>query len=151
VAWSPDGIQLATGADDATVVVCRLDDDSSSTTTLAGHADSVWPLAWNPDGALLATLPEQEDGIVVLWTVDRAGQSTPAAAFGRSYGATAVAWSPDSTRLATRSVDGTEILWQVRDDDESIAVASLNVDAPRALVHWSLRAPDSPPAPKTTP
>ena len=66
VAFNPaDADKLASGSEDKT---CKLWDmkTGSCTRTLSSHSDSVWSVAWSPDGKLLAS--GSDDGTVRIWS-----------------------------------------------------------------------------------
>ena len=66
VAWSPDGIRLASASDDNTVQVW----DASSGATLltySDHTDTVYSVAWSPDGTRIASASYDETVRVWLW------------------------------------------------------------------------------------
>ena len=73
---------------------------------LTGHQDSVWSVAFSPNGQRLATA--SGDGIARIW--DNQGNQI-ALLTGHQNWLTSVAFSPDGQRLATGSADGTARIW----------------------------------------
>jgi WD40 repeat protein len=126
VAFSPDSNALASGSDDGTVRVWDVT-TGDLLTTLEGHTDIVWSVAFNPvDGRVLAS--GSRDGTVRLWAATGAGAllqtlngETPAAAgvlppgrvFERSGSVFGVAFSADGQALASANEDGTVKVWGV--------------------------------------
>jgi hypothetical protein len=100
VAWSPDGAQLASVADDHTIILWDLA-RSQPRTTLRGHTNVVTSVAWSPDGAQLAS--GAEDRTVILWDLARGQPRTTLR--GHTRGVISVAWSPDGAQLASGSGD----------------------------------------------
>jgi hypothetical protein len=97
---------------------------------LAGYpeSDSVFSVAYSPDGVTLAT--GSQAGTVILWNVARAAAprriSTPLQ--GRDNPVHSVAFAPDGTTLATGSQDGTVILWNVADPAAPRRIGNLPPD-----------------------
>jgi WD40 repeat protein len=75
---------------------------------LEGHNDSVWSVAFSPDGALLASASNDRTG--ALWSVERGERLRLLE--GHSAPVWSVAFSPDGATLATASHDGTVRLWE---------------------------------------
>jgi WD40 repeat protein/serine/threonine protein kinase len=126
VAWSPDGGLIATGGQDATVRLWDAATGSAVLLPLQGHRDGVSSLTFSPDGGRLATAgggiqiqqPFGRDFNVNLWDVATGQNLLRFRAHDNVV--RAVAFSPDSMRLITGSVDHTARIyaafaWRVAD------------------------------------
>ena len=76
--------------------------------TLQGHGDSVWSVAWSPDGKILAS--GSGDKTVKLWEV--ATDKLLSTLQGHTDAVTSVAWSPDGKILASGSTGRMMMLWE---------------------------------------
>ncbi|MET7332808.1 WD40 repeat domain-containing protein [Nonomuraea sp. NPDC005650] len=74
---------------------------------MVGHNDSLWRLAWSPDGRRIATT--SVDSTARIW--DTTTGSCGAVLGGHTRTVESVAWAPDSTHLATASRDGIIRIW----------------------------------------
>jgi len=119
--WSSDPRYLAAGCSDGTVHFWEFtldSDDADARTRREGwrpvttgvrtrevpkQGDSIRALQWSPDGKMLATAGIY---IVKLWD-GHAGTPIPSFQFGKSHaGWSALAWSPDGTRIVIARPDG---------------------------------------------
>jgi WD40 repeat protein len=107
VAFSPDGMYLATGAgghdpaDDSSIKIWRVE-DGELLRTLEGHGDWVYALAFSPDGGtLLSSGRTGSQGVLKFWDLADGGliQSYDASALDLGY-------SPDGTSFAYGSAFG---------------------------------------------
>ncbi|MCW5550698.1 MAG: protein kinase [Verrucomicrobiae bacterium] len=106
--FSPDGLQVATGASDNAARIWDTHTGQPLTPPL-GHSNWVTALAFSPDGRWLAT--GCKDGTVRLWNSTN-GQ--PAAVTKpHSEWVNFIEFSPDGKRLLTGSDDSTARVWDV--------------------------------------
>jgi WD40 repeat protein/transcriptional regulator with XRE-family HTH domain len=115
-AFSPDGQILAAAGADGAVHLWRVTDPRHPVRlgALTGPHDTVYSLAFSPDGLLAAG---SADDTVRLWDVADPAHPVPAggALTGAKGYVEAVAFSPDGHLLAAGSADATVRLWNVAD------------------------------------
>jgi WD40 repeat protein len=111
VSFSPDGLLLASGADNKMVWIWRVE-DGTLLHTLEGHTETPYSVAFSPDGALLASA--SYDQTVRLWRV-RDGTLLHTLGRGNEGLPDSVAFSSDGRLLASSSSSGTVPLWRVED------------------------------------
>ncbi len=116
VVWSPDGKRIASASHDWTVQVWDAM-TGNNLFTYNGHTTPVNTVAWSPDGKYIASGSGEDDSssfkpyntIVQVW--DAATGSDILTYRGHSDIVNAVAWSPDSKRIASSSSDKTVQVW----------------------------------------
>ncbi|HEU5470904.1 MAG TPA: AAA family ATPase [Actinophytocola sp.] len=118
VAWSPDGLRVATAAFDRTIKIWDVRTGQVEL-TLSGHNDRVWGVAWSPDGNLLAS--GSRDRTACVW--DTYTGAALVSLDGHQGGIWGISWCPVGPFIATGSYDGTARVWDVRN---GFVVASMN-------------------------
>lgn len=129
-AFSPDGLLLATGSDDADIRLSTVR-TSDPVALLKGHRAAVLALAFHPDGRTLFS--SSADGSVRTWDVEH-GTEQRIEDFGGAKGHV-LACSRNGSRFAVGYDDGTVRVW----DTASGKIAFLlrgHTRPVRALVFW---------------
>ena len=112
VAFSPDGSTIASGSRDVTIRLWDTD-TGELRRTLEGHTGSVNSVAFSPDGSTIASgsslYRDAPRPTIRLWDADTGEQLRTLT--GHTAAITSVAFSLDGT-LASRSLDGTMLLWE---------------------------------------
>ncbi len=129
ISWSPNGKQIASCGSKPIVIFAsnggvRIWDATGGkrVLTYTGHSQSVdlSALAWSPDGKYLAS--GGTDQIVQIWdattgdtllTYQGHVNQTAMPDFAYPYAISALAWSPDSTRLASGAASGPIHVWKI--------------------------------------
>ncbi len=110
ITWSPDRQWIAFGGETSGLYLAGISRGQVEQVTAQGIIDS--PMAWSPDGMRLAYVALAEENLIqfagqlALWVYDRADGSRRQLARDPAQYAR-MAWSPDGTRLAYVSFDGT--------------------------------------------
>jgi WD40 repeat protein len=108
VAISPDGAILASGSEDKTARLWRVE-TGEAIATLSGHTNFVNSVAFSPDNTMLATA--SDDRTIKLWDLTNYQEICTLSAHSRPV--KSVAFSPDNRLLASGSWDKTIKLWDV--------------------------------------
>jgi len=162
----PDGTRFVTSGNDGKVKLWAMrpctdeaaekDGSVRLLATLEGHFGAVNCARWSPDGRAIASC--SDDHTVILWRLAAAGERGGAHAFGSAAPANVekwrcaatlrghsgdvvgVAWSPDSSRVASVSLDNEVRVWEAAAAIEPAAGASGAVSQPLVAVLRGHRA-----------
>ena len=131
LSWSPDGAVLAVGgspgdlhfwtdkpprattsvgARESGVVRISTNKLLKATAPDAIPLESIWGIAWHPDGNIVAAA--SEDGAISLWAWPEA--TLTAELKGHHEAVNSVVWSPDGDKLVSASDDSTVRIWDPR-------------------------------------
>jgi WD40 repeat protein/DNA-binding SARP family transcriptional activator len=115
VAWSPDGRHIATLGEDNSA---RMWDATIGMELFREPCQVLWVpiprVAWSPAGELVCRTPTK----TWAWDVSR----TTLQLIGHTDNVWGARWSPDGTRIATASLDGTARIWDGATGEELLAV-----------------------------
>ncbi|MBV9712936.1 MAG: serine/threonine protein kinase, partial [Ktedonobacteraceae bacterium] len=108
VAWAPEGIRIASAAEDKTVQVWN-GLTGNLLLTYTAHKTTIKAITWSPDGKYIASAGQ--DGAVQIW---EALTGNHLFTFQKhSAPVQAVAWSPDGRYIASGGIDKVVHIWQV--------------------------------------
>ena len=126
VAYSPNGMTIASGSHDRTVKLWPIISASENATlgaarVLKGHAAILGDVAYSQDGTMLASAGDDE--VVRIWDPNSGQQR--AALTGHTGAVVDLAFSPDGRVLASAGNDGTARLWRA---PRSVVTSRNNTD-----------------------
>eukprot|EP00096_Caligus_rogercresseyi_P016047 TRINITY_DN857_c0_g1_i1.p1 TRINITY_DN857_c0_g1~~TRINITY_DN857_c0_g1_i1.p1 ORF type:complete len:686 (-),score=172.92 TRINITY_DN857_c0_g1_i1:402-2459(-) len=99
--FSPDGLKLATGSKDNTVIIWDFDPLTlklKHNKTLTEHNRGVSYFAWSPDSTRIAVCGPEDSEEVNIWDVET-GKLDGKISNSSDDSLTAVSWSPDGTKI----------------------------------------------------
>lgn len=109
LAWSPDGMRIASASDDRTVKIWDAL-TGNHPFVYRDHRSQVWTVAWSRDGQYIASGSGRQ--VAQVW---KPAQGTCLVTYDRhspAAGRYMVAWSPDNKYVASAGRDGTVQVWQ---------------------------------------
>ncbi|MFW5692386.1 MAG: WD40 repeat domain-containing protein, partial [Chloroflexota bacterium] len=126
IAWTPDGSQFATGSEDGSIRVWDVASGEMIETDYHSDLRGVQALDYSPDGRYLAA--GGGENWVRIWALtedtrfrraqyEHGRHASPGV--GNPMGITAVAWSPDSSTLASSGYDALVKLWAAEGDGDA--------------------------------
>jgi WD40 repeat protein len=110
VAFSPDGLRLATGGEGNTVKIWDVGKDGEPL-TLRGHSKEVYAVAFSPDDPGRWVASGGEDGKVKIW--DSRSGKLAITLHGHTGLVSSLAFSPDGKRLYSGSRDTKVKVWDM--------------------------------------
>ncbi|XP_014272127.1 WD repeat-containing protein 26 isoform X4 [Halyomorpha halys] len=129
--FSPDGLKLATGSKDTTVIIWDVDPDTLTCThrkTLEGHSYGVAFLAWSPDGSHLIACGPEDCPELWLWNMETE-ELRVKLSHSPDDSLTSCSWHRDGTRFVTGGIRGQfyqcDLSGNVLDSWEGVRVNSL--------------------------
>jgi serine/threonine protein kinase len=134
LAWSPDGMHIASGSFDGTAQVWNAL-SGNHVYTYHGHSIAVFNVAWSPDSTRIASA--SPDRTVQVWD---AFTGNLLYTYRHSAIMDSVAWAPRGNRIASTSDDGTAQVWDATTGDHLIIYRGHLATYHLHMITWS---PDS--------
>ncbi|XP_063235841.1 WD repeat-containing protein 26 [Bacillus rossius redtenbacheri] len=106
--FSPDGLQLATGSKDTTVIIWDVDPETLTCRhrrTIDGHSYGVAYISWSPDGKYLCACGPEDCPEMWVWKVDT-GELQVKVAHSSEDSLTACSWHRDGKKFVTGGIRG---------------------------------------------
>lgn len=129
--FSPDGLKLATGSKDTTVIIWDVDILKLTVkvrTTLEGHSYGVSFVTWSPDSKMLIVVGPEDCPDLWIWNIDE-GKLHIKMSHSSDDSLTCAAFNCDGTRFVTGGIRGQfylcDLNGQVHDNWEGVRVDAL--------------------------
>lgn len=113
IAWSPDGKYIATGSEDAAIIIWDAN-TGREIKTILGHKATITGLDWSPDGRYLASCALDQGVVVWDWQSGKAEQLY----LGHEAGVYDVRWHPSKPMLASGGGDKRIRFWNFKTKQE---------------------------------
>ncbi len=140
LAFSPDGLTLASGSEDHTILLWDLKTNAPKGLPLDRHQEAVTSLAFSPDGKTLAS--GSADQTLILWDVVT-NQPIGRPLTGFTGDVLSLAFGPDREHLYAGTQDKKFLRWDVSDTlwiERACSLARRNL----SLAEWRQYLPDKP-------
>ncbi|KIJ52229.1 hypothetical protein M422DRAFT_776348 [Sphaerobolus stellatus SS14] len=108
IAFSPDGQNIVSGAQDKTIRVWDVHTGNCVRGPFEGHTSWVWSVAYSPDGQRIVS--GSHDQNIQIWDTYE-GHINTGPLMGHTGGIESVAFSNDGERIASGSMDNTVRIW----------------------------------------
>eukprot|EP01092_Planopodium_desertum_P004642 TRINITY_DN2001_c1_g2_i1.p1 TRINITY_DN2001_c1_g2~~TRINITY_DN2001_c1_g2_i1.p1 ORF type:complete len:602 (-),score=110.03 TRINITY_DN2001_c1_g2_i1:51-1856(-) len=131
VSISPDGKIVAVGGDDTLHLYSVAADKLSELKNLEGHRAGLTSVRFSPNGKLLASADKTRS--IFLWDTSKWEIVEKTWGVFHSASIPALAWSPDSSQLASGSIDSHIIVWNVAKPASRITIKQAHKAGVRVL------------------